>query len=136
VLEDQWNTDASVFEQPATLSYVETRGSTRQANTDDPIVFAASVLACCRGVSVSIAQDLLRAFGSLQGIIAAEEKDLATTKIGQGKQTLGKVRAERLHRLLHATVDVGEAKVKASKTPNSKAKEKPTVTNPMALLED
>lgn len=141
VLEDQWATDPSVFEQPATLSYVETRGATRQANTDDPVVFAASVLACCRGVSVSISQDLLRAFGSLQGVIAATETELATTKVGQGKQTLGKVRAERLHRLLHSTVDLGEAKpsqkgkAKAKPKPKAKAVAIP-ITNPMALLED
>ena len=99
LLEEQWTQDKDVFEQPATLSYVETRGSTRQANTDDPEVFATSVLSCCRGVSVSIAQELLRTFGSLNGVYSAEEDDLAAVKIG--KQTFGKVKAERLYRLLH-----------------------------------
>jgi ERCC4-type nuclease len=102
LLEDQWTNDKSVFEQPATLTYVETRGATRQANTDDPLVFATAVLASCRGVSSSIAQELLRAFGSLEGIFAATKEGLSAVKIG--KQSFGKVKAERLHGLLHSVI--------------------------------
>lgn len=102
VLEEQWIADKTTFEQPATMTYVETRGSTRQANTDDPLVFATSVLACCRGVSVAIAQELLRAFGSLDGVFAASVTALAGVKVG--KQSFGKVKAERLHRLMHSTL--------------------------------
>ena len=138
VLEDQWTNDPAVFVQPASLSYVETRGATRQANTDDPTVFAVSVLACCRGVSVSIAQELLRAFGSLQGVMASSEGDLAAVKVG--KQTFGKVKAERLYRLLHSEVAADSASAPAPAKPKPKAKEKEkektTITNPMALLED
>jgi len=150
VLEDQWTNDPAVFVQPASLSYVETRGATRQANTDDPMVFAVSVLACCRGVSVSIAQELLRAFGSLQGVMASSEGDLAAVKVG--KQTFGKVKAERLYRLLHSEVAAAPApapapakpkpkakeksKEKSNAKPKAKEKEKTTITNPMALLED
>jgi ERCC4-type nuclease len=101
LLEEQWVSDPTTFEQPATLTYVETRGSTRQANTDDPLVFSTSVLACCRGVSVSIAQELLRVFGSLEGVFAATKEALAAVKVG--KQSFGKVKAERLHTLLHAS---------------------------------
>lgn len=101
LLEEQWRSDPTTFEQPATMTYVETRGSTRQANTDDPLVFSTSVLSCCRGVSVSIAQELLKAFGSLDGVFAATQQALAAVKVG--KQSFGKVKAERLHGLLHAT---------------------------------
>jgi ERCC4-type nuclease len=99
LLEEQLATDPSTFEQPASMTYVETRGSSRQANTDDPLVFATSVLSCCRGVSVSIAQELLRTFRSLDGVLAASKEALAAVKVG--KQSFGKVKAERLHGLLH-----------------------------------
>lgn len=100
LLDEQWRSDATTFEQPATMTYVETRGSTRQANTDDPLVFATSVLSCCRGVSVSIAQQLLGTFGSLDGVFSATKEALAAVKVG--KQSFGKVKGDRLHSLLHA----------------------------------
>jgi ERCC4-type nuclease len=102
VLEDQWMTDKTTFEQPATMTYVETRGSSRQANSDDPRIFAASVLACCRGISMSMANDLLTALGSLDAVFAASKESLAAVKVG--KQTFGKVKAERLHGLLHSAM--------------------------------
>jgi len=101
LLEEQWMTDKTTFEQPATMTYVETRGSSRQANSDDPRIFAASVLACCRGISMSMANDLLTALGSLDAVFAASKESLAAVKVG--KQTFGKVKAERLHGLLHST---------------------------------
>jgi len=101
LLEDQWLTDKTTFDQPATMTYVETRGSTRQANSDDPRIFAASVLACCRGVSMSMANELVTAFGSLDAVFAASKESLAAVKVG--KQTFGTVKAERLHGLLHSS---------------------------------
>jgi ERCC4-type nuclease len=100
LLEEQWTADKTTFEQPATMTYVETRGSSRQANTDDPLVFATSVLSCCRGVSLTIAQELLKAFGSLDGVFAASKEALTAVKVG--KQSFGKVKAERLHGLMHS----------------------------------
>ena len=38
-LMDQWKADPTTFEQPATMTYVETRGKTRESNSDDPAVF-------------------------------------------------------------------------------------------------
>jgi Fanconi anemia group M protein len=112
LLEDQLRSDPTTFEQPATMTYVETRGSTRQANTDDPLVFSTSVLSCCRGVSVSIAQELLKAFGSLEGVFAATQEELAAVKLG--KQSFGKVKAERLHGLLHAPKTTGQIEPNSS----------------------
>jgi len=119
LLEEQWTADKTTFEQPATMTYVETRGTTRQANTDDPLVFATSVLSCCRGVSVAIAQELLRAFGSLEGVFAASVAGLAAVKVG--KQSFGKVKAERLHGLIHSTLA----------TPTTKDHSEPTVSVPV-----
>ena len=118
LLEEQWTADKTTFEQPATMTYVETRGSSRQANTDDPLVFATSVLACCRGVSVAIAQELLRAFGSLDGVFAASKEALSAVKVG--KQSFGKVKAERLHGLMHSLLPM--AKDSYTKTPCSSTK--------------
>jgi ERCC4-type nuclease len=114
LLEEQWTADKTTFEQPATMTYVETRGSSRQANTDDPLVFATSVLACCRGVSVAIAQELLRAFGSLDGVFAASKEALSAVKVG--KQSFGKVKAERLHGLMHSVLPLSSTKTLCSST--------------------
>jgi ERCC4-type nuclease len=126
LLEEQWTADKTTFEQPATMTYVETRGSSRQANTDDPLVFATSVLACCRGVSVGIAQELLRAFGSLDGVFTASAADLAAVKVG--KQSFGKVKAERLHGLIHSKTPLPMAKDSSTKTPLPMAKDSSTKT--------
>ena len=100
LLAEQWKTDPSTFEQPKTMTYIETRGKTRQENSDDPKVFAASVIMCCRGISAAGAQAILAAFGSsLKGVWEATQTDLAAVQIG--KQKLGQVKALRLYTLLH-----------------------------------
>jgi len=99
ILADQWKSDPTTFEQPATMTYVETRGNTRQGNTDDPHVFAVNVLQACRGISTAGAEGLLKAFGSLTGVWNASET--AITAVQVGKQKLGPVKAKRLHTLLH-----------------------------------
>ena len=97
---EQWESDPTTFEQPATLTYVETRGVTRQANSDDPKVFAVGVLSCCRGVSPAAAQAVLEACGgSLTGVWGADEEKLAG--ILCGKQKFGPAKAKRLFSLLH-----------------------------------
>ena len=102
LLESQWKDDPTTFQKPQELTYVETRGKSRIENSDDPKVFAASVLACCRGVSPQGALALLAAFGgTLQGVWQASPEALAGVQVG--KQKFGKVKAERLHALLHAT---------------------------------
>lgn len=97
---EQWESDPTTFEQPSNLTYVETRGSTRQANSDDPKVFAVGVLCCCRGVSPAAAQAVLEVCGgTLQGVWDASEEKLAG--ILCGKQKFGPARAKRLVSLLH-----------------------------------
>jgi ERCC4-type nuclease len=98
---EQWESDPTTFEQPATLTYVETRGTTRQENSDDPKVFAVGVLSCCRGVSPAAAQAVLEGCGgTLQGVWDSDEVKLAG--ILCGKQKFGPARAKRLVSLLHS----------------------------------
>jgi ERCC4-type nuclease len=101
LLEDQWKKDPTTFEQPSQMTYIETRGVTREANSDDPKVFATSVLSCCRGISAAGATAILGVFGSLDSVWKASEAELAAVQIG--KQKLGAVKAARLHSLLHSS---------------------------------
>jgi ERCC4-type nuclease len=101
-LQEQWDSDPKTFQQPQSLTYVETRGTTRQENSDDPKVFAVGVLSCCRGVSVAAAQKVLEGCGgTLAGVWEADEAKLAG--ILCGKQKFGVARAKRLWGLLHFT---------------------------------
>jgi ERCC4-type nuclease len=101
-IQEQWVEDKTTFQQPTEMTYIETRGNTRQANTDDPMVFAVSVVSCCRGISKQAAVTLLKAFGSLQGVLKATKEELAAVKLGDKK--FGTVKANRLHSLLSATL--------------------------------
>ena len=100
LLVDQWGSDPTTFETPATLSYVETRGVTRESNTDDPKVFAVTVLSSCRGISAAGAKAILDGCGgNLENVWKASAVDIAAIQVG--KQKIGKVKAERLYGLLH-----------------------------------
>jgi hypothetical protein len=100
LLAEQWASDPTTFEQPKTMTYIETRGNSRQENSDDPKVFATSVLQCCRGISAAGSQAILAAFGStLKGVWEASKEQLAAVQVG--KQKFGNVKAERLYSLLH-----------------------------------
>lgn len=103
LLADQLATDPTCFDAPPTLSYVEQRGgATRQGNTDDPEVFAVSVLTCVRGVSVAAARAVLAACGgTLAGVWAASAEQLAAVVLVGGKRKLGKAVGGRLWSLLH-----------------------------------
>lgn len=108
ILADQWTTDPTTFDTPATLSYVETRGVTRESNTDDPKVFAVTVLSACRGVSAAGARAVLEGCGgTLEGVWKATVADFAGIQVG--KQKFGKAKAERLWGLLHAGAAVPSA---------------------------
>ena len=100
LLRDQWTTDPTTFEQPTTMTYIETRGKSRQENSDDPAVFATSVLQACRGISSTGAQAILAVFKNLEGIMAATQEQFAAVQVG--KQKLGQVKAARLFSLLHS----------------------------------
>ena len=100
LLAEQWTSDPTTFEVPTDLSYVESRGVTRGANSDDPKVFATSVIGCCRGISSAGALAVLEACGgTLSGVWDASEATLACVQVGKTK--LGAVKAKRLWGLLH-----------------------------------
>jgi hypothetical protein len=102
LLAEQWQADPKTFEQPAKLSYVEQRGGpTRQSNSDDPEVFAVSVLTACRGISAAGAKAVLEGCGgSLEGVWRASAAELAAVSVG--KRKLGAAVGGRLHSLLHS----------------------------------
>ena len=100
ILMEQWTKDPTTFEQPATMTYVETRGKTRESNSDDPKVFLSTVLQACRGISAAGAQAIMGVFPSLDSLMKAELT--AFTEIQVGKQKFGTVKATRLYNLLHS----------------------------------
>jgi ERCC4-type nuclease len=99
ILKDQITTDPTTFEQPATMTYIETRGKTREENSDDPKVFLATVLQACRGVSAAGAQAIAAVYPSLDAVMKATQEDLQQIQVG--KQKFGQVKATRLYTLLH-----------------------------------
>lgn len=100
LLAAQVKEDSKVFEGEQ-LSYTDVMHTTKKANKDDPRAFAVGALQGCPGVSIKAATALLDAFGSLQGVLAVEEKQLADTKVGERR--LGPAAAKRLWALLHHT---------------------------------
>ena len=105
LLTDQWKTDPTTFEQPATLTYVETQGRgaalNKHENSENPHVFAVTVLRACQGVSAQVAEKVLEGCGgSLDGVWKASAAELAAIQCG--KVRFGPARGERLWRLLHA----------------------------------
>ena len=106
LLTDQWRTDPTTIEQPATLTYVETQGKalgvTKQESSENPHVFAVTVLRACQGVSAAVAEKLLEGCGgSLDGVWKASAEELAAIQCG--KVRFGAVRGGRLWGLLHAS---------------------------------
>jgi len=97
-MKEQWDEDKTTFKMPSSMTYIETRGNTRQANTDDPTVFAVSVLTCCRGISKVAAISILKTFGSLPAVFRATKEQLGSVLIGVKK--LGPMKATRLCTLL------------------------------------
>jgi hypothetical protein len=84
---------------------VETQGKalgvTKQESSENPHVFAVTVLRACQGVSAAVAEKLLEGCGgSLEGVWKASAADLAAIQCG--KVRFGAVRGGRLWGLLHA----------------------------------
>lgn len=98
LLAAQVTEDPKVFEGEQ-LSYTDVMHTTKKANKDDPKAFAVAALQGCPGVSVKAATALLDEFDSLQGVMTAEEKQLAEIKVGERR--LGPAAAKRLWSLLH-----------------------------------
>ena len=101
ILSDQWTADPTTFEQPATMTYVETRGKTREENSDDPAVFLATVLQACRGISSAGAKAIAAVYPNLEALMKATIDTLAAIQVG--KQKFGQVKATRLYTLLHSS---------------------------------
>jgi ERCC4-type nuclease len=99
LLSAQVGEDVKVFEAE-TVSYTDVNKVSKKENSENPTVFAVGCLQHCPGVSANAAKALVEAFGGFQGVLAAEEKMLAETKVGARK--LGPVVAKRLWGLLHA----------------------------------
>jgi len=98
LLQTQYVMDTTVF-QAETLSYSDVTTFTKKGNKDDPKQFALAALQQCPGVSVGIARAILEDFGTLEGVFAAEESQIATLKNGTRK--VGPAVAKRLFALLH-----------------------------------
>jgi len=99
ILQDQITSDPTTFEQPATMTYIETRGKTRESNSDDPQVFLATVLQACRGVSAAGAKAISALYPNLEALMKASQEDFQQIQVG--KQKFGQVKAQRLYNLLH-----------------------------------
>jgi ERCC4-type nuclease len=99
ILQDQITSDPTTFEQPATMTYIETRGKTRESNSDDPDVFLATVLQACRGVSAAGAKAIMALYPNLDALMKATQEDFQQIQVG--KQKFGQVKAQRLYSLLH-----------------------------------
>jgi ERCC4-type nuclease len=99
ILQDQITSDPTTFEQPATMTYIETRGKTRESNSDDPQVFLATVLQACRGVSAAGAKAISAVYPNLDALMKATQEDFQQIQVG--KQKFGQVKAQRLYSLLH-----------------------------------
>jgi len=106
LLNDQWKDDPTTFERQKTLAYAETQGHTKSANRDDPSTFAIQVLTCCRGISITTAQQILKGCGgTLEGVWKASVDHIANLpEKDSGKRRIGPARAERLYALLHASI--------------------------------
>ena len=101
-LASQISADPTVFvaADPAALAYSSTVTVSKRGNKEDPRNFAACALQGCPGVSSSVADAVLEAFGgTLTGVWGAEEAALAATPVG--KRKVGPVVAKRLWGLLH-----------------------------------
>ena len=101
LLKDQITSDPTTFEQPATMTYIETRGKTREANSDDPQVFLSTVLQACRGISSAGAQAIMANYTNLDALMKATQEEFQQIQVG--KQKFGQVKAQRLYSLLHSS---------------------------------
>jgi ERCC4-type nuclease len=67
----------------------------KRANSEDPHQFALQIICQCPGLSVKAAEALLAEFGSLRGVLAAEEAAIAAVKVGASNRRLGPAVAGR-----------------------------------------
>jgi ERCC4-type nuclease len=100
LLADQIAEDSAVFQptDPTALAYGSTVAVSKKANREDPRNFASAALQGCPGVSASIADALITAFGGLRGVLAADEAAIAAVMVG--KRRVGPAVAKRLVKIL------------------------------------
>ena len=102
LLAEQISAEPTVFvsTDPASLAYSSTVTVSKRGNKEDPRNFAACALQGCPGISAAAAEAILTAFGTLTGVMAADEAALTAVQVG--KRRLGPAVAKRLIALLHA----------------------------------
>jgi ERCC4-type nuclease len=93
LLADQIKDDPKVFDGE-TLSYTDVQHVTKKANRDDPVAFMSAALQGCPGVSAKAASAIQATYPTFSALLVAEEKQLATLKVGERK--LGPAVAKRL----------------------------------------
>ena len=92
--------DIFVVKDPAAVPYSSTVSISKRANREDPKNFASCALQGCPGISAVAAEAILSSFTNLNGVMRAEEAELAAVVVG--KRKLGPATAKRLFALLHA----------------------------------
>ena len=89
---EKWSGDAAVNQG----AYWQTLSAVKKTNNDDPETFARQVLALCPGLSIQVADAIMKAAGPrLADVFAKDEKTLADIKTPSGRR-VGPVVAKRL----------------------------------------
>jgi ERCC4-type nuclease len=89
---EKWSGDAAVNQG----AYWQTLSAVKKTNNDDPETFARQVLALCPGLSIQVADAIMKAAGPrLADVFAKDEKTLADIKAPSGRR-VGPVVAKRL----------------------------------------
>lgn len=100
-LSECWQKDQTDFREGKTTNYTTTiRTHTKGEQRDDPHNFAISVLSCCKGISSTTAEAILKIKPSLEAIMATSEAEFAGMQISD-KRKLGPAAAKKLYGLLH-----------------------------------
>jgi ERCC4-type nuclease len=95
----KWTGETAAADQGA---YWQTLSAVKKTNNDDPEVFARQVLALCPGLSIQVADAIMKAAGPrLADVFAKDEKTLADIKTPSGRR-VGPVVAKRLLALWQA----------------------------------
>jgi hypothetical protein len=97
-----WLTDYEEFRDGKKTDYISTikHNHTKGEQRDDPVIFAATVLSSCKGISPATAKVILEGCGgSLEDVMAASVEKIAS--IPNGKTKVGQAKAKKLFELLH-----------------------------------
>ncbi len=95
---EKWSGDAAVSQG----AYWQTLSAVKKTNNDDPETFARQVLALCPGLSIQVADAIMKAAGPrLADVFAKDEKVIADIKTPSGRR-VGPAVAKRLLALWQA----------------------------------